>query len=126
MHLKAETGDQLAVDDEAWTVVNPPRRARVLLITPKNERLEQVLTTKAASEVAEVRVETPDFLKSKTYQDQVELGVWDLVIYDRAPPAKMPRTNTFFIGCLPARAAAGRPSPRSPCRRSSTPPCRTA
>ena len=35
LHLKAETGDQLAVDDEAWTVVNPPRRARVLLITPK-------------------------------------------------------------------------------------------
>ena len=31
----------------------------------------------------------------------MELGVWDLVIYDRAVPAKMPRTNTFFIGCLP-------------------------
>ena len=51
--------------------------------------------------MAEVRVESPDFLKSKTYQDQAELGVWDLVIYDRAAPAKMPRTNTFFIGCLP-------------------------
>ena len=101
LHVRAETGDQLAVDDEAWTIVNPPRRARVLLITPKNERLEQVLATKAATEVAEVRVESPDFLKTKTYQDQVELGVWDLVIYDRAPPAKMPRTNTFFIGCLP-------------------------
>jgi hypothetical protein len=101
LHLQAETGDQLAVDDEAWTTVNPPRRARVLLITPKNERLEQVLATKAATELAEVRVESPDFLKAKTYQDQVELGVWDLVVYDRAPPAKMPRTNTFFIGCLP-------------------------
>jgi len=101
LHLKAETGDQLAVDDDAWAVVNPPRRARVLLISPKNERLEQVLTTKAATEVAEVRVEPPDFLKKPAYQDQVELGVWDLVIYDRAPPAKMPRTSTFFIGCLP-------------------------
>ncbi len=46
-------------------------------------------------------METPDFLKNKTYQDQVDLGVWDLVVYDRALPAKMPRTNTFFIGCLP-------------------------
>ena len=101
MHLQAETGDQLAVDDEAWPIVNPPRRARILLVTPKNERLEQVLTTKAASEMAEVRLENPDFLKSKTYQDQVELGVWDLVIYDRTLPAKMPRTNTFFIGCIP-------------------------
>ena len=101
LHIKAETGDQLAVDDEAWLVVNPPRRARVLLITPKNERLEQALHTKAATEVAEVPVENPAFLKSKTYEDQVELGVWDLVIYDRTPPEKMPRTNTFFIGCIP-------------------------
>jgi hypothetical protein len=101
LHLRAETGDQLTVDDEAWLVVNPPRRARILLITPKNERLEQVLATKAATELAEVRVENPDFLKSRTYQDQVELGVWDLVVYDRVLPAKMPRTNTFFIGCLP-------------------------
>jgi hypothetical protein len=91
----------LAVDDEAWLVVNPPRRAKILLVTPQNERLEQVLKTKAASEVAEVSVEKPDFLKSKTYEDQVELGVWDLVIFDRTPPAKMPRTNTFCIGCIP-------------------------
>ena len=101
LHIQAETKDQLAVDDEAWLVVNPPRRAKILLITPRNERLEQVLKTKAASEVAEVTVENPEFLKSKTYEDQVELGVWDLVIYDRTAPAKMPRTNTFFIGCLP-------------------------
>jgi hypothetical protein len=101
LRLQAETGDQLAVDDQAWTIVSPPRRARVLLITPKNERLEQVLTTKAAAEVADVRVEKPAFLKSKTYQDQVELGMWDLVIFDRTPPAKMPRTNTFLIGCVP-------------------------
>ncbi len=101
LHLRAETGDQLAVDDEAWIVVNPLRRARVLLITPKNERLEQVLATKAATELAEVRVENPDFLKTKTYRDQIELGAWDLAIYDRVPPARMPRTNTFFIGCIP-------------------------
>jgi hypothetical protein len=73
----------------------------VLLVTPKNERLEQVLNTKTSREVADVQVEAPDFLKSKKYLDQVDLGVWDLVIYDRAPPAQMPRTNTFFIGCIP-------------------------
>jgi hypothetical protein len=101
LRLQAETHDQLTADDEAWLVVNPPRRARILLITPKNERLEQVLTTKTAAELAEVRVESPDFLKSKTYLDQVDLGVWDLVIYDRAAPAQLPRTNTFFIGSVP-------------------------
>ena len=69
--------------------------------------LQQVLTTKTAAELAEVRVESPDFLKSKTYLDQVDLGVWDLVIYDRAPPPQMPRTNTFFIGCIPPAAEKG-------------------
>ena len=101
LHIKAKTGDQLAADDEAWTVVNPARQARVLLVTPGNERLEQVLTTKTARELADVRVESPAFLKSKSYEDQVELGVWDLAVYDRSPPAKMPRTNTLFIGCVP-------------------------
>jgi hypothetical protein len=101
LHVKADTGDQLAVDDEAWVVVNPPRQAKVLLVTPRNERLEQALNTKTAREVAKVSVETPKFLESKKYKDQVELGVWDLVIYDRTPPKEMPRTNTFFIGCLP-------------------------
>jgi len=101
LQLQAETHDQLALDDEAWVVVNPPRRARVLLISPGNEPLQHVLLTKAAGELADVRVESPDFLKAKEYLNQVELGVWDLVIYDRAAPAQMPRTNTFFIGCVP-------------------------
>jgi hypothetical protein len=105
LRLQAETHDQLAADDQAWAVVNPPRRAKVLLVTPKNERLEQVLTTKAAAELAEVRVEGPAFLKSKTYLNQVDLGAWDLVIYDRAPPPQMPRTNTFFIACAPPGGA---------------------
>jgi hypothetical protein len=111
LRLQAETHDQLAVDDEAWAVVNPPRKAKVLMITPKNDRLEQVLTTKTAAELADVRVEAPDFLKSKTYVDQVDLGVWDLVIYDRAPPPQMPRTNTFFIGCVPPSAKGTTPPP---------------
>jgi hypothetical protein len=101
LRIQAETHDQLTVDDEAWAVVNAPRRAKILLITPKNERLEQVLNTKTPAELSDVRVEKPDFLKSKTYLDQVDLGFWDLVIYDRSPPAQMPRTNTFFIGCVP-------------------------
>jgi hypothetical protein len=103
LHLKAETGDQLAVDDEAWTVVSPPRQANILLITPGNERLQQALMTKAASEAARVRVEKPPV--SPACQDQIKQGLWDLVIYDRSPPPEMPPTNTFFIGCIPPGGA---------------------
>ncbi|MGA2034898.1 MAG: hypothetical protein ABSG68_21830 [Thermoguttaceae bacterium] len=99
--MKADTSDQLAADDEAWTVLNPPRRAKVLLVTPGNEPLQTALATKSVRELAEVQVQPPGFLKTKPYQDQAAEALLDLVIYDRCRPERMPRANTLFIGSLP-------------------------
>ena len=44
----AFAGDFLAQDNEAWAVVNPPRRTHVLLITPGNQPLSRALTVPAA------------------------------------------------------------------------------
>ena len=90
----------------AWTTgpapcSSAPRRARVLLVTSGNEPLVEALTTKAAAELAEIRVEPPDFLKTRPYADQAEAGAWDLVVYDGLRPRQMPRANTFFIGDIP-------------------------
>ena len=102
LRLKLEVpGDQLACDNEAFAVINPPRRSRVLLVTSGDEPLEMALGTKSAAELAEVRVEPPSFLKSKTYADLAAAGGFDLVIYDRCRPMQMPRANTLFIGSLP-------------------------
>ncbi len=101
LELTAVTGDDLAVDDVAWAVVNPPRRARVLLVTPGVEPLEFALSTSEALELADVAVETPALLDQPTYRQQAATGTYDLVIYDRCQPKEMPQANTLFIGGLP-------------------------
>jgi hypothetical protein len=101
LRLRATTGDHLAVDDEAFAVISPPRRAKVLLVTPGVEPLALALQTKSAAELAEVQIESPDFLKTKPYQELSAGGAYDLVIYDRCRPQRMPPNNTLLIGSVP-------------------------
>ena len=100
LRLRAVTHDHLALDDEAWAVIRPPRRSKVLLVTPGNEPLQWVLTTPAAAEIAEVKVQPPSFL-DKAFQQEMAAGPLDLVIFDRCRPTAMPPCNTLFIGTLP-------------------------
>jgi hypothetical protein len=101
LKLKATTGDQLPLDDVAYAVINPPRRSRVLLVSNGNEPLRLALRTKEATELADVQIELPGFLKTKAYKDGAASGAWQLAIFDRCRPEKMPSANTFFIGSLP-------------------------
>ncbi len=107
--------DQLAIDDVAYAVINPPRRSRVLLVTPGNEPLRAALQTQEAAKIADVRIESPSFLKTKPYAEQAVAGGWQLAIFDRCRPERMPACNTLFIGSLPpeggwrAGAKAGSP-----------------
>ena len=103
VNLRVNTGDDLALDDQAWMVINSPRRARVLVVTPGNEPLTLSLSTDAAAKLADVTVETPDFLANEDgpYRQQAAIGAYDLVIYDRCRPKEMPQANTLFIDALP-------------------------
>ena len=101
LKLKAATDDQLALDDVAYAVINPPRRSHVLLVTTGNEPLRLALQTKEAVEIADVQIELPGFLKTKAYKDQAASGGWQLAIFDRCRPERMPAANTLFIGSLP-------------------------
>jgi hypothetical protein len=109
LKLKIKAKDHLSLDDEAWLVLSPPRRTKVLLVTPGNEPLKMAVQTKSAREIAEVQIESPEFLKNKTYESQAAAGAYDLVIFDRCRPegkaqgkTSMPQANTLFIGALPA------------------------
>ncbi|MCE9545352.1 MAG: BatA and WFA domain-containing protein [Planctomycetia bacterium] len=99
MHIKAP--DDLAVDNEAWAVVNPPHRGRVLFVSPGDEPLRRALGTAKAHELADIRIEAPAFLTTKEYTAATEGGAFDLVIYDQCAPKTMPPANTLFIGRLP-------------------------
>lgn len=101
LQLKASTGDDLALDDVAWTVVNPPQRGKVLLVTPGVEPLELAMATSAALELADVTIESPLVLEKETYRQQAATGAYDLIVYDRCRPKQMPQANTLFIGALP-------------------------
>jgi hypothetical protein len=101
LKLKATTDDQFDLDDVAYAVINPPRRSHVLLVTPGNEPLRLALRTKEAAEMSDVQIELPGFLKTKGYKDQAAAGGWQLAIFDRCRPARMPAANTLFIGSLP-------------------------
>jgi hypothetical protein len=102
LKLKIKAKDDLKLDDEAYLVLREPQRTKILLVTPGNEPLAIALTTKSAQEVADVEIESPDFVKDKTkYQNAAAAGKFDLVIYDRCHPDEMPQANTLFIADLP-------------------------
>ncbi len=101
LHLKLSPGDSFTVDDEAWTVINPHRLARVLLVSPGNSLLERALNTARAHELAEVSVISPDLMESEEQRKLAASGKIDLVIYDGRSPKTMPQANTLFIGCTP-------------------------
>ena len=48
-----------------------------------------------------MQIELPGFLKTKAYKDQAAAGGWQLAIFDRCRPERMPAANTLFIGSLP-------------------------
>ncbi len=114
LRLRATTNDQLAVDDQAWAVVNPPRRAKVLLVTPGNDPLRFALGTESSLEVADVTFETPQYLDTEPYQQQAAGGKFDLVIYDRCQPKRLPQANTLFLGRLPPEGWAARAKAAAP------------
>lgn len=101
LKLRVAGGDHLAVDDEAWTVVGPPRRTSVLLVTPGNEPLEMALKTGAVQQMADVTFQSPAFLKTKEYRASAAGAAYHLVIFDRCQPEVMPQANALLLGGLP-------------------------
>jgi len=101
LRLAITTPDAFMADNQAWTVINPSRRAHVLLITAGDEPLERALTVPSAQQWAEVTKQLPVFLKTPDYAKQAASGVFDLIIYDRCRPEQMPQASTWFIGTLP-------------------------
>jgi hypothetical protein len=101
VELRLEGDDALAADDRAWKVLEAPRRANVLLVSPGNEPLAFALTAGRAGELARVRRQTPDYLQTAAYAQEAAGDELDLVIYDRCAPAGMPQASTLFIGRLP-------------------------
>jgi hypothetical protein len=101
LRLQIDAKDHLAADNTAHAVVNLPRPAKVLVLTPGTESLELALRTTEAQKIADISIAEPKLLESKSYADQAAEGAYDLIIYDQCAPKIMPACNTLFIGRVP-------------------------
>jgi hypothetical protein len=112
LKLVVQHDDHLKLDNSAYVAVNNPRRAKVLVVTPRNDALELVLSTEESAKVADVTFQTPDVLPpkqpgatlseaQKQYQTAALSGAYDLIIYDQCAPDAMPQASTLFIGSVP-------------------------
>ena len=99
--LRVTQGGELAIDDRAWLVVNPPQRAKVLLVTPGNEPLSAALRTERTRELADVRREPPAYLDTPEYAAAASTGAFDFIIFDRCRPKESPQAGAFYIGATP-------------------------
>ena len=94
-----QVDDALAADDRGWTVIDPPRRSRVLLVTPGNYFLEGVLRTLAV----ESRVMSPAEYESAPEKGLVaeNRSAFDVVILDRHSTDRLWQGNYLFWGSAP-------------------------
>ncbi len=91
--------DALTADDRAWSVIDPPRRLRVLLVSPDNLFLEDVLTN---PEMELVKMSGAEYEGAGENQIAAEKrSLFDVVILDRHSTARLPQGNYFFWGAVP-------------------------
>ncbi len=101
LELKLDIEDDLSIDNIAYAGLTPMRTVSVLVVTEGNTPLRLGLGTPKAKKICNPEFVLPSYLNGQEYASRASAGTDDLIIYDRCSPAKMPATNTFFIGALP-------------------------
>ena len=99
--IKVENNDALALDNVGYVGINPPKRARVLFVTPGNEAIQLALATADVSRLCAVDQASPAHLDSPEYAKAANEGKYELIIYDQCFPIAMPKSNTLFVGRIP-------------------------
>lgn len=109
LQLKINSQDDLPLDNVAWTTINTPRPAKVLLLTSGNPAIENALDL--LGDRIELEIREPTYLKSEPYRLKAAGGFYDLVVFDRClpepekpdanAPTPLPQANTFILGRVP-------------------------
>jgi hypothetical protein len=101
IRLVVTPDDALAQDNTAFAVVNPPRLAQILVVTPGNDFLRLALATEPILKMANVQFRERDFLTDREFEKRALLGEYDLIVFDQCQPGSMPNCSTLFIGMPP-------------------------
>ncbi|HWE92812.1 MAG TPA: BatA and WFA domain-containing protein [Tepidisphaeraceae bacterium] len=80
-------GDVLAADDVAQVVVPPPKSLAVLLVTDGNYFLEKAVNS--------LSLKNPDTMRPTAYDGPEVPTKYDVIIFDRYKPKKLPPAGSF-------------------------------
>ena len=99
VEVRLSARDALQADNRAWTVLPPPRRVDVLLVTDGHWALERVLSTLNIT----VRMMTPQEYERASNEELVEgqRSRFDVVVFDRHTTDRLPVGNYMFWGGVP-------------------------
>lgn len=101
LKLILDVTDANAVDNTAYAAVRPPRRIKVLLVSPGNSALEAAMKTDRCRQISDVEFQDAEYLNTPEYESRQSQGDFELIVFDRCAPAAMPMANTLFIGVKP-------------------------
>lgn len=104
IEVRLTHADALALDDRGWTVINPPREVKLLVVGSENPVLRAAFDTAALRALAEVEYRAPHSADD-AMPEAAEGIAADLVIFDRCAPRVMPECNTLLLGALPPQLA---------------------
>lgn len=93
--------DVFSLDNRAFFAIRPPRKARVLVVTPGDPALDKVFGTEDAGKLAELTVLSPAEMSGPKYLELLASDALNLVIYDRCAPPKSPPTNAMYLAAVP-------------------------
>lgn len=100
VEARLSRNDALATDNQAWSIVPPPRKLKALLVSEKNFFLERVLKNLPLEKFVYL---TPDQYESAPKAELENEGrlSYDVAVIDRHDTARLPIGNYLFIDCVP-------------------------
>lgn len=101
LEIRIDAKDALDIDNRAFTVVNKPRRAQVLIVSEGNKYLVDTLKTSTMVQLADFTEVKPKEYEAPELLQNVKSGKFDFVVYDGYRPKEAPEANTLYFGELP-------------------------
>lgn len=90
--------DALACDDAAWSVLDPPQKLSVLLVTEGNPVLESSLRACPIARLDPCAPAAFDAMEPSAFS----LNPYDVIVLDRHAPRHLPRSCYLVLGAVPA------------------------
>ncbi len=116
LRLKIDQDDIFMLDNEAFAVLNPPRKSNVIVVSANMDYLRYACGTDAIKKRTNVEFHGVDYLEDKEYLARSLAGYYDLAIFDSLVPQTMPQCNCLIWNEVPPgdrwkRSAVHSPTP---------------